>query len=149
MGNNGLDIRIQKIISEFGLNQSSFARRCGFPESQTRQFLKGTNVGITHVIKVIDGFPELNPMWILKGEEPMYKSEMESQKHTNIESQNNASKKEYCMECFIKDGRIKQLEVFNESLIKRNNELNQELGRLKALVGELKLEIEARRKATG
>lgn len=149
MGNNGLDIRIQKIISEFGLNQSSFARRCGFPESQTRQFLKGTNVGITYVIKVIDSFPELNPMWILKGEEPMYKSQMESENYTNNNSQDIANEKEFCMECYIKDGRIKQLEVFNESLIKRNNELNQEVGRLRALVDDLKLEIEARRKATG
>lgn len=134
MPNNGLNIRVEKIISEFGLNKASFARRCGFGESQTRQFLVGTDVGITKVLKVIDAFPELNPMWILKGENPMYNK---TQNYTAINNAEGVNEKSFCSECYRKDGRINQLEVFNESLTERNDKQSQEIGRLKGIIEEM------------
>lgn len=145
MPNNDLNIRVKKIISEFGLNQAGFSKRCGFGESQTRQFLKGADVGLTKVLMVIDAFPELNPMWIIKGESPMYKT----QNSTYQNAQNFAAEKEFCTECYIKEGRIQQLEVFNQSLVKRNDDLSQEIGRLKGVIEDLRREVDHLQKDTG
>lgn len=140
-----LKIRVEKIISEFGLNKSNFSRRCGFSEGQARLILSGSDVGFSKVVKIIDAFPELNPMWILKGEGRMWVSK----NYENHHSKNSLNEQEFCSECYRKEGQIAQLEVFNQSLVKRNDELSQEIGRLKGVIEDIQRGAKQSQKDTG
>jgi transcriptional regulator with XRE-family HTH domain len=131
MANNFLGDRFKKIMEDNDLNFSSMARKCGLDESQIRHVIKGqTKDPRSSVLgAVAKTFSNVNPYWLLTGEGSYKATEIDST-HKPI---SHISDSEDCASCYLKQGKIEQLEIFNESLIKRNEKYIQEIGRLKGI----------------
>lgn len=54
-----------------GLSQQAFAERCGLEQGNVSQMEKGTEPKQSNVTKLVAGFPDLNPDWLLLGTGPM------------------------------------------------------------------------------
>lgn len=50
-----------------GLSQQAFAERCGLEQGNVSQMEKGTEPKQSNVTKLVLGFPDLNPDWLLLG----------------------------------------------------------------------------------
>lgn len=60
--------RIRIVIDFYNLNNSSFARKIEIRQSTiSSMFEKGTNPSIDTLLKIINTFTEINPMWLLLG----------------------------------------------------------------------------------
>jgi hypothetical protein len=129
------------------LNFSSMARKCGLDESQIRHVIKGqTKDPRSSVLgAVARAFSNVDPYWLLTGEGNSYKVTEIDSTHKPI---SHISDSGDCANCYLKQGKIEQLEIFNESLIRRNEKYIQEIGRLKGIVevGEKDLQIKENEK---
>jgi hypothetical protein len=68
--------RIEKIITESGMNPSTFADFIGINRATMIQTLKRNNQVSTNVIiPILAKYPRINSDWLLLGKEPMYKDE--------------------------------------------------------------------------
>lgn len=53
------------------LSQSAFAEQCGLEQGNISQMEKGTEPKRDNVSRLLEGFPDLNPDWLLLGKGPM------------------------------------------------------------------------------
>jgi len=69
--------RIKRIIIEAGLKSSSFADKIGVARGTITHILRGRNDPSNATIdKILKAFPNISLSWLIKGEEPMYISEI-------------------------------------------------------------------------
>ena len=62
--------RIKKVMDESGLSASKFADKIGVPRSGLSHVLSGRNKpSLDYVIKLLNTFPNLDPNWLIKGQE--------------------------------------------------------------------------------
>jgi len=62
--------RIKKIMEESGLSASKFADKIGVPRSGLSHILSGRNKpSLDYVVKLLNAFPNLDPNWLIKGQE--------------------------------------------------------------------------------
>lgn len=54
-----------------GLSQQAFAERCGLEQGNVSQMEKGTEPKQSNITKLVAGFPDLSPEWLLLGTGPM------------------------------------------------------------------------------
>jgi len=60
--------RIRKVIDFYNLNNTSFARKIDIRQSTiSSMFEKGTNPNIDTLLKIINTFTEISPIWLLLG----------------------------------------------------------------------------------
>lgn len=63
--------RVLELRKLKGLSQQAFAERCGLEQGNISQMEKGTEPKQSNVTKLIAGFPDLSPDWLLLGTGPM------------------------------------------------------------------------------
>jgi transcriptional regulator with XRE-family HTH domain len=63
--------RVREYRKFKGLSQTAFAEQCGLEQGNITQMEKGTEPKQSNVAKIIGGFPDLNPDWLLLGTGPM------------------------------------------------------------------------------
>jgi predicted transcriptional regulator len=148
MDSNSLGDRFLKIMEDNNLNYRSMGKKCGLDESQIRKVIKGQvkDPRFSVVNKILNTFPEVSSDWLIAGR-GNYRSNAATNSEENL--QNNLKKTEKCSDCLVKDGQIEQLKVFNDHLIRRNEKMNQEIGRLKNIIEDFEQENQARTKSTG
>jgi hypothetical protein len=103
--------RIFKFIKSKGINKSEFYRITGISNGYLD---KVKDVGVAKVEHILSVFPDLNPVWLVTGEGPMLKSQIEKPQETHDNS--------YLLE--VQRKLIEKLEDENERLkkqIKRSN----------------------------
>lgn len=60
--------RIRAVIDFYNLNNNSFAKKIDIRQSTiSSMFEKGTNPSIETLLKIINTFTEIDPMWLLLG----------------------------------------------------------------------------------
>lgn len=59
--------RVRDFRKHKGLSQQAFAERCGLDQSNITQMEKGTDPKQSNAVKLLAGFPDLNPDWLLLG----------------------------------------------------------------------------------
>ncbi len=67
--------RILSIIKYFNLSPSDFAEKIGVQRSSISHLISGRNKpSLEFIQKILSGFPEINPEWILSGQGKMLKN---------------------------------------------------------------------------
>lgn len=66
--------RIFKFIKYKGINKSEFYRLTGISNGYLD---KVKDVGVSKIEHILNVFPDLNPVWLVKGEGPMIKAKVE------------------------------------------------------------------------
>ncbi|MDD3281204.1 MAG: helix-turn-helix transcriptional regulator [Bacteroidales bacterium] len=94
--------RIKKILEEKKLTQSTFADLIGVGRPNVTHLMKGRN-NFSQIIasNTLLAFPDINPMWLLKGEGNMYKNGKKN--YTEIESANELKNKKMDTEIMFPD----------------------------------------------
>ena len=70
--------RLKQLLQEIGMTQAEFADHIGVGRPSITHIMTGRDkTSQTVVSKTLLKFPELNPMWLLKGEGEMYRSHAE------------------------------------------------------------------------
>lgn len=66
--------RIKSLLAVKNLTSSQFANEIGVQRSGISHILSGRNKpSLDFILKILDHFPEINEVWLLKGEGEMYK----------------------------------------------------------------------------
>lgn len=63
--------RVRTFRESKGLAQAAFAERCGLAQGNVSQMEQGTEPKQSNVSKILVGFPDLSPDWLLTGNGPM------------------------------------------------------------------------------
>lgn len=119
--------RIKKLLEEKNLSQSSFADLIGVGRPNVTHLMKGRN-NFSQIIasNTLLAFPDINPMWLLKGEGNMYKTGKKNS--TELQSMNELKTKKIDTEIIFPDSFEKSTEeqesqLYNEEMISQG-ELN-------------------------
>jgi tRNA A-37 threonylcarbamoyl transferase component Bud32 len=103
--------RVFKYLKHKGINKSEFYRRTGMSNGYLD---KVKDVGVSKIGHILNVFPDLSPIWLVKGEGPMLKSQIERPPEIDINT--------YLVD--VQKKLIEKLEEDNERLkkqIKRGN----------------------------
>ncbi|MDY0015351.1 MAG: helix-turn-helix transcriptional regulator [Bacteroidales bacterium] len=110
--------RIKKILEEKKLSQSTFADLIGVGRPNVTHLMKGRN-NFSQIIasNTLLTFPDINPMWLLKGEGNMYKTDRKNS--ADIESVNELKAKKIDTEIMFPD-------TFEEYMEEQESQLRKE-----------------------
>ncbi|MBP7101849.1 MAG: helix-turn-helix transcriptional regulator [Bacteroidales bacterium] len=111
--------RIKKLLEEKNLSQSSFADLIGVGRPNVTHLMKGRN-NFSQIIasNTLLAFPDINPMWLLKGEGNMYKPAKTN--NTKIESANELKNKKMDTEIMFPDSFENYTEEQENQLSNKN-----------------------------
>lgn len=91
---NELKDRIRQLMDELHMNQQSFAQLTRIGTASLSSIFNGrTRPTMNHVMGILDTLPDVNPLWLLRGEGPMlfdHDSEVERQ-HDSLAATSSAS----------------------------------------------------------
>lgn len=74
--------RINELMRKEGLSELQFAKRIGVPQSSVNGYLSGKNTPPTKFLtSVITEFSDVSAEWLMRGEGPMYISDLPSTDH--------------------------------------------------------------------
>ena len=68
VNSNDFIVRLEQLLSYYGINASAFADKIGVQPSSISHLLSGRNKpSLEFVLKVVKNFPEVNLYWLLNG----------------------------------------------------------------------------------
>ena len=108
--------RLQKIISYYEENASSFAEKIGVQRSSISHVLSGRNKpSLDFIMKVLKAYPQVNLYWLLNGSQEFLSTSKVESKTQEIEQliplpQNTPKKNIDRIVIFFKDGSFKSYE---------------------------------------
>lgn len=74
--------RINELMRKEGLSELQFAKRIGVPQSSVNGYLSGKNTPPTKFLtRVITEFSDVSTEWLMRGDGPMYISDLPSTDH--------------------------------------------------------------------
>lgn len=112
-----LGMRIKKVVQHTGLSTPKFAERIEVQKQTVFNWIRGKNLSLENIIKILRHYPEINAKWLLIEEGSMLESSLPSSK------ENEDIAKEPGMEYRKKPITKEDLEVIFNECLKRVAEL--------------------------